>query len=169
MTIDKTAKNKYGVLTYKLQEALVALGYSVGSTGVDGKMGPSTESAIRKFQKDTGLDVDGVCGPKTAAKLAEKLGAIDNSLESYFNKGNFKKNSVSQKDAKDVADGDGVGKFQEKVKDFFKSYWVLVVLGSIAFWSFFTASGKNFWANFTANKKPKPKTKSKSKSKAKKK
>lgn len=167
--MDKTRKNQYGVLTYKLQQALKALGYSIGSTGVDGKMGPSTESAIRKFQKDTGLAVDGIVGPKTAAKISEKLGAISNSLESYF-KGTFQKQSKksTSKDTVEVADKEGIGKFQEKVKDFFQSYWILVVLGAIAFWSFFTQSGKNFWANFTGSK-PKNATKKKGKKKSKKK
>lgn len=56
-----------------LQEALIKLGYSVGSYGADGDFGADTESAIIKFQKDNGLDDDGEAGPLTITKINEKL------------------------------------------------------------------------------------------------
>lgn len=40
-----------------MQEKLVTLGYSVGSTGIDGKYGPRTAQAVRSFKKD--YDIDG--------------------------------------------------------------------------------------------------------------
>lgn len=56
-----------------LQENLTSLGYYKGS--VTGTYGRLTKEAVRVFQKDHDLDADGVAGPRTFAKLAEKLGA----------------------------------------------------------------------------------------------
>lgn len=53
-----------------MQQALVALGYSTG--GTDGKFGPTTEKAVRQFQKDNGLTVDGVAGNATLTLLYSK-------------------------------------------------------------------------------------------------
>ncbi|MEJ8670760.1 peptidoglycan-binding domain-containing protein [Streptomyces sp. Marseille-Q5077] len=44
-------------------------GYSVGGSGVDGEFGADTESAVRLFQSDKGLEVDGEVGPNTWAAL----------------------------------------------------------------------------------------------------
>lgn len=48
-----------------MQEKLIALGYNLGSYGADGKFGSRTDTAVRAFQKASGLKVDGICGPKT--------------------------------------------------------------------------------------------------------
>ena len=50
-----------------IQIALKNAGYYHGE--VDGKVGPSARSAIRDFQRDNGLVVDGVCGRGTWEKL----------------------------------------------------------------------------------------------------
>lgn len=47
-----------------VQEALVAAGYAVS---VDGDFGPRTEAAVRRFQADHGLPVDGLVGARTVA------------------------------------------------------------------------------------------------------
>lgn len=51
------------------QELLIKRGYSCGSAGADGDFGSGTDGAVRKFQKDHGLVVDGVIGEKTQAAL----------------------------------------------------------------------------------------------------
>lgn len=53
----------------ELQEKLIALGYSCGSDGADGKFGWNTYKAVLRFQRERGLEIDGVVGPKTWAEL----------------------------------------------------------------------------------------------------
>ena len=48
-----------------LQQLLIQQGYDLGIWGADGHYGNATYNAVRKFQKDKGLDVDGVCGAQT--------------------------------------------------------------------------------------------------------
>lgn len=50
-------------LNKKIQNKLNELGYDCGEA--DGSIGPKTKEAIKKFQKDNGLEVDGSAGPKT--------------------------------------------------------------------------------------------------------
>lgn len=52
-----------------LQRALIGKGYSCGGSGADGEFGNNTESAVKRFQKSTGLAVDGKAGKNTVTKL----------------------------------------------------------------------------------------------------
>ncbi len=52
-----------------LQILLIGYGYSCGKTGADGDFGNSTYKALKNFQKDKGLTVDGCCSGKTWSKL----------------------------------------------------------------------------------------------------
>ncbi len=52
-----------------IQRALKNLGLYGGA--IDGKIGPKTLAAVRRFQKDNDLEVDGKVGPKTWAALKE--------------------------------------------------------------------------------------------------
>lgn len=52
-----------------MQGALIALGYDCGKYGADGDFGSGTEKAVRAFQKDNGLAVDGQFGPKSLEAL----------------------------------------------------------------------------------------------------
>lgn len=52
-----------------LQALLIGYGYSCGWHGVDGSFGGTTDKAVRAYQKDNGLEVDGSVGSKTWNKL----------------------------------------------------------------------------------------------------
>lgn len=54
------------------QARLNALGYFLAE--VDGKPGPDFQSAVEEFQCEHSLTVDGVCGPRTQAKLKQVYG-----------------------------------------------------------------------------------------------
>ena len=49
----------------RVQRVLHSRGYSLGRPGVDGRFGPLTAAAVRRFQADRGLAADGIVGPKT--------------------------------------------------------------------------------------------------------
>ena len=63
-----------------LQEYLIELGYDLGKWGADGDYGDATELAVRRFQRDCGLDNDGDYGPLTHAALMEIIETIQNEL-----------------------------------------------------------------------------------------
>lgn len=68
-----------------IQEALTILGANPGT--IDGKMGPNTQEAIKRFQKSSGISVDGIIGPNSAAKMAQELGEASvraSGLKGYF-------------------------------------------------------------------------------------
>ena len=54
------------------QALLIRHGYVVGSGGPDGDFGPTTKKAVMDFQRDNGLDVDGLIGPETWRLLNSK-------------------------------------------------------------------------------------------------
>lgn len=66
-------KGRRGIEVADVQKALVALGYPLPQHGVDGIRGPETVAAVKKFQTDNGLTVDGDPGPATVAKLNDVL------------------------------------------------------------------------------------------------
>ena len=49
----------------RVQRVLHSRGYSLGRPGVDGRFGPLTDAAVRRFQADRGLAADGIVGPQT--------------------------------------------------------------------------------------------------------
>ena len=53
-----------------LQRNLSALGYPLAPDGIFGR---DTEQAVRAFQRDHGLDADGIAGPRTFAAIGEAL------------------------------------------------------------------------------------------------
>lgn len=54
---------------FALQERLLELGYDAGRP--DAVFGPQTELALRGFQRDYGLNPDGMCGPGTMRALRQ--------------------------------------------------------------------------------------------------
>lgn len=70
----KTINSLSKVEVKEIQTDLKALGYSLGSYGVDGSYGESTYNAVRAFQTHAKLSVDGVAGPDTrkAMKTVQK-------------------------------------------------------------------------------------------------
>lgn len=65
-TLRRGDKGEYVTL---LQTELIQRGYDLGKWGADGSYGAATETAVKAFQKDSGLTADGICGPKTWAAL----------------------------------------------------------------------------------------------------
>lgn len=53
----------------EVQRGLVALGFGVGARGADGVFGMDTEKGVKRFQKEKGLQVDGIVGKKTTRAL----------------------------------------------------------------------------------------------------
>ena len=67
-TLRKGSSGEYVTL---LQTMLIQRGYNVGATGADGKFGNATLAAVKQFQKDNNLEVDGVVGKNTWTVLEE--------------------------------------------------------------------------------------------------
>ncbi|WP_371671731.1 protein kinase [Streptomyces sp. NBC_00289] len=65
----RTRPGDSGEHVLQVQCMLTKRGYSVGGSGVDGEFGPGTESAVRGFQSDKGLDADGIVGHETWTAL----------------------------------------------------------------------------------------------------
>nr|DAI88708.1 MAG TPA: N acetylmuramidase [Caudoviricetes sp.] len=53
----------------RLQQRLIELGYALPRYGADGDYGSETVTAVKAFQRDRGLQVDGVAGEATLAAL----------------------------------------------------------------------------------------------------
>ena len=62
-------KGDRGQYVQLLQTKLINKGYSCGSSGADGIFGNDTLYAVKKFQLDAALEMDGICGAKTWAAL----------------------------------------------------------------------------------------------------
>ena len=69
-------KGSKGQAVTEMQTMLDKLGYDLGSCGVDGDFGRATEAAVKSFQSDHRLTVDGICGPATWAELEQAAGSL---------------------------------------------------------------------------------------------
>ena len=88
----------------KLQQRLMALGYSVGPAGDDGIFGPKTLEGLKKFQEAYGLTVDGIYDSEVHGKLES---ATNDFLNLGANVGEF------TGELKKGAKGEDVKKLQE--------------------------------------------------------
>jgi lysozyme len=61
-------RGDYSSLVRDLRRALYEVGY-LPRLDSQHRFGPQTEGAVRRFQQEHGLEVDGIYGPKTAAAL----------------------------------------------------------------------------------------------------
>ena len=61
----------------ELQTDLIRLGYDLGRYGADGDFGDATEEAVKQFQRDRKLEVDGEAGPDTCAALEAALAKLE--------------------------------------------------------------------------------------------
>lgn len=69
ISLPTVRKGDTGTAVKILQLALVAYEYNIGKYGADGDFGSDTESAVRKFQKKSGIEVDGIVGKDTWSEL----------------------------------------------------------------------------------------------------
>ena len=67
------AKEYVGSRCGELQTKLIALGYNCGGYGADSIFGQGTYDSLTQFQKDNGLNPDGLAGVLTFAKLDELI------------------------------------------------------------------------------------------------
>ena len=58
-----------GPAVKEMQQKLITLGYDLGSYGADGDFGSITFAAIKQFQRDKNITIDGVCGVVTKTYL----------------------------------------------------------------------------------------------------
>lgn len=75
---DLISRGSKGEGVEEFQQILVNLGYDLGEygpnkDGIDGKFGPVTQKAVKEFQKDNGLKVDGIIGIETATALSKYM------------------------------------------------------------------------------------------------
>jgi len=79
---DRLLKNGCeGTDVVELQTNLIRLDYDCGRWGADGDFGDATEIAVRGFQRDHDLVVDGEFGPASCAALRAALAALDKPTE----------------------------------------------------------------------------------------
>ena len=62
-------KGNVGTAVKVLQLSLIAYEYNIGKYGADGEFGFDTESAVKRFQKNSKIAVDGIVGKDTWSKL----------------------------------------------------------------------------------------------------
>ena len=85
--VTNLSKGSKGDEVVKLQNALIEAGYDVGSTGAYGSFGSKTLAAVKQYQKDNGLQVDGIAGKNTLGSL---YGTTNNNNAGKSNGGSEK-------------------------------------------------------------------------------
>lgn len=85
---DKLRNGDRGAAVKQLQQMLNQLGYAVSADGV---FGSGTEAAVRKFQADRGLKVDGVAGSATLSMLRSLTSGGSTTTQTGLFGGNYYK------------------------------------------------------------------------------
>ncbi|MGP4106400.1 peptidoglycan-binding domain-containing protein [Virgibacillus sp. L01] len=65
----------------EIQQDLIQAGFPLPVFGADGIYGEETQRAVMRFQSAYGLQVDGLVGPNTLAKLKEVLGSSSPAID----------------------------------------------------------------------------------------
>ncbi len=76
VNIKQLHKGNTGKTVRVLQVLLISANYSCGCYGVDGDFGEDTKAAVLNYQRDNGLNIDGVVGKETWTNLL--VGGKDN-------------------------------------------------------------------------------------------
>ena len=92
-TYNTLKKGSTGADVKKLQQSLIDKGYDLGKTGADGKYGSLTEAAVKQYQKDNNLTVDGMAGKQTQGALYTVPKTTTNTTTTTSNAGT-KQNAV---------------------------------------------------------------------------
>lgn len=71
------AEDSRGAAVESLQSYLNEEGFNTG--GIDGIFGPLTDAAVRDFQSQAGIQVDGLAGPETFGALTEDVSEAENT------------------------------------------------------------------------------------------
>lgn len=79
-------KGSTGPEVKSLQKKLLQIGYYLGSYGADGDYGDATVAAVRKFQKDNSLAVDGETGPNTLTAVDKVLPIVQQEQKAIANR-----------------------------------------------------------------------------------
>ena len=69
LELPQISKGSKGELVKSVQAILIQRGYSCGDSGIDGSFGSATDKAVRAFQSDCELKVDGWVGHDTMSCL----------------------------------------------------------------------------------------------------
>ena len=70
-----------GADVLEMQTGLIRLGYSLGQFGADNDFGDTTEIALKQFQRDHDLDIDGEFGDQTLTAFEEAVSALEKNVE----------------------------------------------------------------------------------------
>lgn len=81
ITVPTTSLGWKGPGIMDVQKALTVLGYNLGPPGIDGIRGNYTIAAVKKYQQDRGIQVDGDPGPETAAALNQDIAAAPDKFK----------------------------------------------------------------------------------------
>ena len=92
-TYKRLSSGSSGSDVKKLQQSLVDAGYDVGAAGVDGIYGSATAAAVKKYQQDNGLDVDGIAGDQTLGSL---YGSANNGSQAQESKPQTQQQATTQ-------------------------------------------------------------------------